>query len=330
MKIVKGKGLSFDDVLLIPQYSEVRSRKDVDLSVEFGSMKFQIPIMSSNMDTVTEVAMARAMNSAGGVGVLHRNMPLEHRFMYPYAGVAFGVNEDLDFVISEAKDREAKLLVLDIAHGDSKHALEAISKVRAGIDDDDLILVGGNVASPEAVTRMADAGATAVKVGIGPGSACTTRIATGTGIPQLTAISECASAASSVGLQTIADGGIKTAGDVAKAIAAGADMVMLGGMLAGTNEAPGDIIAYQGKSYKEYRGMASKEAGSAYAEGISGLVPARGPVRLVLEEICNGLASACSYSGASNLMEFRENATFIESQHASTVVRESAPHDIIT
>jgi IMP dehydrogenase len=339
IRLTEEKGLSFDDVLLVPQYSEVRTRRNVDLSTsligtESSKAVLSIPIIAANMDTVCGPKMALAMAKVGAVGVLHRGIPLEERFSIGVAGVAFGVafgvNEDLDLVINRANENKISLLVLDIAHGHSKHALEALEKVANGLETPHVTLVGGNVATAQGVTDMANAGATTIKVGIGPGSACSTRIVTGTGVPQLTAISQCADRADEIGVSIIADGGIKISGDIAKALGAGADAVMLGNMLAGTNETPGDMVVYEGKTYKEYRGMASKEAGSTFAEGVSGMVEAKGPVTDVLNEICKGLVSALSYSGASNLKEFAEKSLFIESAHSSTVIRESAPHDIVT
>ena len=171
--------------------------------------------------------------------------------------------------------------------------------------------MGGNVATADAVERMWSAGAHCVKVGIGPGSACTTRIKTGVGVPQVNAIAECSQRADEFGITVIADGGMKTPGDIAKALALGADAVMVGGMLSGTDEAPGEVDYNQGKGYKQNRGIASKPPGSHYEEGASGMVPLKGPAEAIVKDICRGLRSAFSYSGASNLEQFHVKAELL-------------------
>jgi IMP dehydrogenase len=332
MNIINLKGLTFDDVLLVPQYSEVRSRSNVDLSTSVGKAKMRIPIIAANMDTVCGPEMAGTIDALGGFGVVHRNIPLTERFgsvagRTVRSAVAFGVNEDLDVVISEANRWKTKILVLDIAHGHSAHALNAIKYVISGIDHE-ATFVGGNVATQRAVEDFASAGADAVKVGIGPGSVCSTRVVAGVGIPQLTAIEQCADAADRCGISVIADGGIKVPGDAAKALAAGADAVMIGNMLAGTTEAPGKRVTLpDGTVVKEHRGMASADAGSAYPEGVASSVPVKGPASDVVETILKGIKSACSYVGASTLKEFQSKAGFIQISPAG--LRESAPHDIL-
>jgi IMP dehydrogenase len=331
MNIIRTKGLSFDDVLIVPRYSEVRTRSSVDVSTTLGGIELKVPFVAANMDTVCGPKMAVAIDAVGGIGVIHRHIPLTERFASVAGntvnvGVAFGVNENLDTVISEANRWRTPMLVLDIAHGHSKHALDALQYVRRGVNYD-ATFVGGNVATHEAVAAFASAGADVVKVGIGPGSVCSTRVVTGVGVPQMTAIEQCADAADRCGIQIIADGGIKRIGDAAKALAAGADAVMIGNMFAGTEESPGETIEVSGKRYKHHRGMASSEAGSAYPEGVSGLVPVKGSVASVVEQLTKGVASACSYVGAHNLAEFQRNAGFIEI--SSAALHESAPHDII-
>lgn len=327
MKMSETEGLSFDDVLIVPRYSEVRSRSDVDLSVKLGRLSLDLPFIAANMASVCEEKMVWAMAKQGAIGVVHRNVPLKQRFMFAAgqinSGVAFGVNEDLDEVIAEANKWRIRMMVLDIAHGHSLHALRALSKVRDGLDYD-ATLVGGNVATATGVRAFADAGADVVKVGIGPGSVCSTRVATGVGVPQLTAISECADAADVCGVQIIADGGIRSSGDAAKALAAGADAVMLGSMLAGTDESPGNLVKVNWQQFKEHYGMASAKAGSEFVEGVSGLVPLKGPVAGVLKDLRNGLSSACSYVGAHNLDEFRMRVEFMRVSNAS--LAESTPH----
>ena len=331
MKII-GDGLTFDDVLLSPRYSEVRSRSDVDVSTTLGNVSLDIPIVAANMDTVCGPAMASAIDFMGGFGVIHRNIDLLSRFSCVagftlVSSVAFGVNEDLDFIISEANRWRTKVLVLDIAHGHSRHALDALKYVISGVEYD-ATFIGGNVATKKAVEDFANIGAHVVKVGIGPGSVCSTRVVAGVGVPQLTAINDCAEEADVCGIQTIADGGIKSPGDAAKALAAGADAVMIGGMLAGTEESPGQVVRLDdGSLVKSHRGMASGEAGSSYPEGVSGTVPVKGPASEVVDSIVKGIKSACSYVGASNIRELQENAQFVKISPAG--LRESAPHDIM-
>jgi|APSaa5957512493_1039668.scaffolds.fasta_scaffold29589_3 IMP dehydrogenase len=314
--------IGFDDVLIKPQYSTVRSRSDVDLSTNLSeSLSLSMPILAANMDTVCEYPMAAAMNDGGGIGVLHRNMIHSKRIACVrrlsqegrLSAVAFGVNEILLPAIKRHIDSGIDMIVLDIAHGDSAHALDAVESIRSYVDGRgaDVCIVGGNVATAGAVYRMRSAGAHCVKVGIGPGAACLTRVNTGVGIPQLSAIIECAEVADSLGMSSIADGGLRNVGDIAKALAAGADAVMLGSMLAGTDESPGDHYDIDGKEFKGYRGMASADAGSSYIEGASGYVPYVGSVSGVLESIRNGLSSALSYSGAANLSEFRAKSQFV-------------------
>lgn len=321
-RIVTTENLSFNDLLIRPQYSEVRTRDDVSLVTELGcGLKLDIPIIAANMDTVCGGTMATTMAGFGGMGVLHRALTPGQRLQEirllkindQSVGVAVGIHS----LLAEIKayiDAGVSAIVLDIAHGDSAHALDKIHTIRSLVEKNNpsICVVGGNVATARAVERMWNAGAHSVKVGIGPGSACTTRIKTGVGVPQVTAIAECAAIADGYGMSTIADGGMKTPGDVAKALALGADAVMLGGMLAGTDEAPGNVVKIGGKSFKEFRGMASKKAGSNYEEGASGMVSYKGPTGDIIQEICKGLRSAFSYSGAFNMEQFHAKAELLK------------------
>lgn len=328
------KGYSFDDVLIAPKYSTVRTRSAVDLSTTLGHISMDVPFIAANMDSVCGPKMASTMDSVGGFGVIHRNIPVKAGF-FPTDGrfgcvagrtlrsaVAFGVNDDLDDVVEEANNWRTQILVLDIAHGHSKHALDALKYVKSGLSYE-ATMVGGNVATRQGVADLVDAGADVVKVGIGPGSACSTRIVTGVGVPQLSAIADCAYEADLLGVDTIADGGIKSSGDAAKALAAGANAVMLGNLLAGAHESPGQVV----DGYKEHRGMASSEAGSDYPEGVSGRVPYAGKTKDIISNLCKGVASACSYVGAFDLAGLNINTEFIEI--SSSTLRESAPHDIV-
>ncbi len=238
-------------------------------------------------------------------------------------------------------EAECDLLVVDTAHGHAREVVEAVRRIKRLSNE--VQVVAGNVATAEATRALADAGADGVKVGIGPGSICTTRVVAGVGVPQLTAILDCAEAGDEAGIPIIADGGIRTSGDIAKALAAGASAVMVGSLLAGTDEAPGETFLYQGRAYKSYRGMGSVGAmarGSAdryfqqdikdqlklVPEGVEGQVPYKGPARDVLHQLVGGLKAAMGYTGAANLAELRARARFIQITNAG--LRESHVHDV--
>ncbi len=478
MRIRQEPGLTFDDVLLVPQRSPVASRQDVDTSTRFSRhITLHIPIVSSNMDTVTEARMAIAMARAGGIGVIHRFLPaarqaaevtrvkraesfiVEDPFtLPPEATVAFaraelanrgiggvvivdgerrpvGILTTRDVLFAPeatqpvslvmtprerlvtapqgisleqarallhqhrieklplldvqgrlaglitaqdivklaqhphaSKDAKGRLrvaaavgvrademeraqmlvaagadaLVVDIAHGHSDHTIEMVRRIRRELGD--IELVAGNVATAQGVRDLAEAGVDAVKVGVGPGSICITRIVAGSGVPQLTAIAECAEAARQFDLPIIADGGIRTSGDIVKALAAGAASVMLGSLLAGTEESPGATVIREGQKVKVTRGMASLGAtmGRELAErgedtfdqdwekvvpeGVEAVVPYRGAVAEVLEQLVGGLRSGLSYCGARNIAEMQARAEFIQMTPAG--MRESGPHDV--
>jgi IMP dehydrogenase len=235
------------------------------------------------------------------------------------------------------------VLVVDTAHGHSTSVIDTVREAAARFGS--TIIMAGNVATAEAVRDLAEAGAAVVKVGIGPGSICTTRVVAGVGVPQLTAIHDCARAAAEVGVTVVADGGIRYSGDVAKAIAAGAHAVMLGGLLAGTEESPGELVPLRGQFFKEYRGMGSLGAMDARShskdryfqaevtspdkvvpEGIEGRVPYRGPLAQVLYQVVGGLRSSMGYCGADDLESMRRDARFV--RITASGVRESHPHDV--
>jgi len=476
-----GIGLTFDDVLLVPAASEVMPG-EVDVSSHVTkSIRINVPIMSSAMDTVTEARLAIAVAQAGGIGVIHRNLEAEeqarqvrmvkkyesgivlnpvtikptetlaqaHKLMGDFeisgipvvepakAGVKNGrlvgilTNRDVRFAtnpdqrVSElmtkdelvtvkrsvsqeeakrllhrhrieklivvdddyhciglitvkdiekaqkhpnaCKDEDGRLrvaaattvgedgfarselliaagcdlIVVDTAHGHSRHVLDAVRKIKK--QSNAVQVIAGNVATADATAALIEAGADAVKVGIGPGSICTTRIVAGVGVPQLTAISECAKEAAKHGVPIIADGGIKFSGDVAKAIAAGANVAMIGSLLAGTDEAPGDTYLYQGRTYKSYRGMGSVGAmarGSAdryfqqevqdtlklVPEGVEGQVPYKGPADAVLHQLIGGLRASMGYLGAATVPLFQEGARFVRISPAA--MRESHAHGV--
>ncbi len=468
-------GLTFDDVLLVPRRSPVESRAEVDTRTRLArGVELAVPIVSANMDAVTESEMAIAMAREGGIGIIHRFLPVDQQVAevrrvkraesivieQPYTirpdqtlreAVAFleehgsagllvvqdgrlvGIvtardllfEEDLDRPVREVmtprerlvtappgismeeakrilhahrveklplvdgegrlvglvtsrdirsrmqhpnatKDERGRLrvgaavgvrgdyleraealveegvdaLVVDVAHGHSEAVLRAVRTLRRRFPE--VPIVAGNVATAEGTVDLIEAGADAVKVGVGPGSTCTTRVVTGAGVPQLSAILECARVARPRGIPIIADGGIRSSGDITKALAAGASAVMLGNLLAGTEESPGATVIRNGRQYKTYRGMASlwatarrrsldspideEEVGQIVAEGIEALVPYRGKVADVLHQLVGGLRSGMSYCGARTIPELWENARFVRITPAG--LRESLPHDV--
>ena len=321
--------ITFDDVLLVPKRSSVFSRKDVSLRSNFSrNIVLDLPIVSANMDTVTESKMAIAMANAGGIGIIHRFMTIEKQAEEVarvkglgsslLVGAAVGVKDALKRAQALVKVG-ADALVLDIAHGHNERALNAIKILKKKFKKIDV--VGGNVATPQGVLDLIRAGADAVKVGIGPGAACTTRIVTGVGVPQLSAIIEAVTVAKKFKIPIIADGGIKNSGDMAKALAAGASTLMIGNLFAGCEEAPGEHILEDGLGYKLYRGMASRGAvlldDGFYRtpEGRSAKVAFKGGVGGILNDLSSGLRSSMSYLGAKNLTEYKKNAEFIRVSH---------------
>jgi IMP dehydrogenase len=475
MKILPDVALTYDDVLLVPQYSDVESRRTLSTkSWLTRKIALQAPIVSANMDVVTESEMAIAMAREGGIGIIHRFMTIAeqarqiervkkaesfvvdnpitmtdrqtvgevkrvvdetgtggilildkdeklvgivstrdllfegddgkpvteimtrevhsaapgtslkeaeqllHKFrveklplvdaegrvaglitlkdimkitQYPKAtkdakgrlavGAAVGVRDKEMRRVEAALAAGADCIVVDIAHGDSRLEIEMIRNIRKHFPEAQII--GGNVATADGTKRLIDAGVDAVKVGVGPGSICITRLVAGSGVPQLTAIIECAETARPAGIPIIADGGIRHPGDVAKAIAAGASTVMVGSLLAGTDESPGIVMTRKGHRYKASRGMASltaniernkregndltrEEIEEYVAEGVEAAVPYRGKVREVLTQLVGGLQSGMSYSGAHTIEEFQQKAIFVRMTGAG--LKESGPHDV--
>ncbi len=302
------QGLTFDDVLLYPRQGVLGKRKDADISSELVSgVELEIPIVSANMPSVTEHKMAVAMSRVGGFGFLHRFADINIRVgeyntiknLGHDVVVSIGLNDG--YTTEALYDAGARIFCLDVAHGDHVQVLTAIDefKYRYGT----AYLIAGNVATAAGAFRLKQAGVDAVKVGIGPGAACRTREVTGFGVPQLTAIMDIASILGSK-VKLIADGGIKNSGDIVKALAAGADTVMIGSLLAGCNEAPNPGIYY---------GNASEGVnGHRAPEGIHGTVKKTGSVEDVIKELAWGIKSGLSYGGARNLRELRDNAEFIQ------------------
>lgn len=471
MKIRQRKALTFDDVLLVPKHSPIRSRGDVSArTLLVPNISLHIPIVSSNMDTVTESDMAIAMAHAGGIGIIHRFMTIERmayevrkvkraenlvienpitiapyatvaearammarrniggllildeerrllgilttrdvlfednpqravrelmttevitapkgttleearlichrakveklplldesgrvaglittkdiikRIQHPHAtkdekgrlrvGVAIGVKRGERERVAAVVEAGADVLVLDIAHGHSDNALDMMAHLKREYPN--VPLIAGNVATSDGTKALIDAGADAIKVGVGPGSICVTRVVTGFGVPQITAIMDAYEVAHRVGIPIIADGGIRTSGDMTKALASGAHTVMIGSLFAGTRESPGRIIQKKGRRYKVTRGMASLGAtmsrtddqaeqdwNAVVPEGVEAMVPYRGSIRELLTQLVGGLRSGLSYAGANTIEELHENAEFMEMTSAG--LTESKPHDV--
>ena len=364
-KFVK-KGLTFDDVLLIPAESHVLPN-EVDLSVQLAkNIKLNVPFISAGMDTVTESSMAIAMALQGGMGVVHKNMSIQAQAgeVSTVKGVSLAGNFDKAAtddqnrllvaaavgVTSDTFERAEALLkvgadaiVIDTAHGHSAGVLRKIAEIRDHFPD--VTLIAGNVATAEGTKALFDAGVDVVKVGIGPGSICTTRVVAGVGVPQITAIYDAASVAREYGKTIIADGGIKYSGDIVKALAAGGNVVMLGSMFSGTTEAPGDVFEDNGKKYKAYRGMGSvgamaqshgssdryfqggvNEANKLVPEGIEARVEYKGDVADIIFQMVGGLRSGMGYCGAPDIQTLIDKAQFVQITNAG--LRESHPHDV--
>jgi len=337
----RNHGLTFDDVLIMPKRSEVRSRKDPSLKSKLTKTQFlETPIISANMDTITESKMAIAMHKFGGLGILHRFMNVDLQVAEVRAvkesgatiiSASIGVNGDFKERAEALVKAGVNLMTIDIAHGHSVHMMDTLKWLKDTYSN--LEVIAGNLATPDAAIDLIEAGADAIKVGIGPGSMCTTRIITGCGVPQLTAIALCAEAAAPYGVPVIADGGFRTSGDMVKAFSAGASAIMLGSMLSGTIETPGDIV--NGK--KQYRGMASKKAQISWRgdmpqgmapEGESTHVTVKGHVEDVLHELCGGLRSGMSYINAIAIEEMKDKALFMEM--SSNGISESRAHGVRT
>ena len=332
------EALSYDDVLLVPQYSEIRSREECDTSTVLGpGVELKIPIISSCMDTVTESEMAATLARMGGLGIIHRyNTPEDQAELVRRAVVnsgggpvaaAIGVTGDYfkrsDLLLASG----ASALCIDVAHGHHILVKEVLQELRA-THGEGLCIIAGNVATEKGISDLADWGANAVRCNIGGGSICSTRIQTGHGVPGFESILRCYQTDRNVAI--IADGGIRNSGDIVKAIGAGSDCVILGSLLAGTDETPGDFVYVDGEKRKVYRGMASPEAqfnwrGRASSlEGVSATVPYKGSSELILNNLMQGLRSGMSYSGARSLREFQHRAQFIKQTSAGAT--ESGTH----
>lgn len=339
------EGITFDDVLLLPGYSDFK-RANVDVATKLHpKIILKLPLLSSPMDTVTEESMALALGLAGGLGIIHRNLSIADQSTMVsrvkakkiLVGAAVGTGNDFEERVKALA--AADLLVIDSGHGDTKFMVDAIEFIKKKYPKQ--IVMAGNVATFDGAKRLIAAGADILRVGMGPGSICTTRIISGMGVPQLTAISEAIKAAIGTNVTVVADGGIKQIGDMAKALGMGAHAVMVGSLLSGFDESPGEIVAINKELYKQYRGMGSIGAmkkGSAerygqefsnkklIPEGVEGLVKYKGHVADYLSQVEGSLQSSFYYIGARTLPEFHKKATFIHITPASMI--ESHPHSI--
>ena len=361
-------GVTFDDILLIPGYSGF-SRKDINLSIRLSRrIKLSIPLVSAPMDTVTEARLAIELAKLGGIGIIHRNLSVEKQALEVrkvknkklLVGAAVGASVGFEARIKALLKAGIDVVVVDSAHGYSKGVIDAVKYIKKNHKNIDVI--AGNIATYEGAKALIAAGADGLRVGMGPGAICTTRLISGMGIPQITAITEVFKIAKRFGIPIIADGGIKYSGDMVKALAAGASTVMMGGFFAASIESPGKVVILKQnqlpsrfqrmsdlkKSYqfKEYRGMGSEGAmkkgaksksedefhGKNYkdrilvAEGVEGLVPVKGKVLDLVDQAIGGIKSGMYYVGAKNIPDLWRKAKFIQITQAS--LTESHPHDI--
>lgn len=343
--------LGFDDVILVPQYSDIESRREISTSSMFVKkshnntriLELDIPIISSPMSTVTQTHMSNVINNLGGLGIIHRYNSIEAQCkMVSYVNdpnkraAAIGASGDFKERLAELAEVELSIVCVDVAHGDHVLVKKAIEYIKDAYPY--MTIIAGNVATGQAYRRLSEWGADFVRTSVGSGSICTTRIQTGHGMPTLQAIIDCNSERNKMinegtslePAHIIADGGIKNAGDIAKSLAAGADLVMLGSLLSGTKETPGTVFVQDGIKYKAYNGMASKAAQKNWKgsyssiEGVSSKVKYKGTVTKVVNELTSNLRSAMSYSGARSIKEFKECALFVKQTSASHT--EGTPH----
>lgn len=341
VKIIK-EGFTFDDVLIRPGESRMEP-SEASLKTTIAGIDLSVPFLSAAMDRVTEVPMAIALGKLGGLGVLHRNVSVEEQVAMVREVKKAGVKVAAacgPFAVerAEALDKAGcDVIVIDCAHGHNLNVVESARKIKKNLKHAKMIF--GNIATAEAA-KAACTFADAIKVGVGPGSICTTRIISGVGVPQLSAIIDVVSVASKKKVPVIADGGMRNSGDIAKALAGGASAVMLGNLLAGTDETPGKMVEKDGKKFKEYRGMGSASviksaAGQeryfthgrkAVPEGVEAFVPYKGPVSDVVATLASGIQVGMGYAGAKTIPEFAKKAQFVRITHAS--IAEGKPHSL--
>lgn len=346
MARIISKAYSFNDVLIAPKYNKVKSRKEVNFQTKVSkNYQLDIPLIVANMDTACESKMAIAIGLLGGLGVIHRFMTIEEQVKEVekvkqsnlIAAAAIGV-KDYEKRAEALEKVGVNILVLDVAHGHSKRTGKTLDYLKEKHPKIDIMV--GNIATKDAAEYFISKKADAIKIGIGPGSMCTTRIMAGAGIPQLTAIMD-AYEASQGRVPLCADGGMKNSGDIVKAIGAGADCIMSGSFFAGTDESPGEIISINGEKYKEYRGMASylatikkmnldgqKFKEVVHVEGEMTKIKYKGPVAPIVNKLLGGLASGMTYVGAKNIESLKGKADFVEISPAGYA--ESIAHGLNT
>ena len=344
------EALTYDDVLLTPKYSEILPSETVIKTKLSKNLNLKIPIISSAMDTVTESSMAIAIAKLGGIGVIHRNLDIKRQILEIRkvksknlkVGAAVGAGP-LEIKRAEALLKEKiDLIVVDTAHGHTKKVAEIVKKIKK-LKSKKTTLCAGNISTIDAAKFLSKLGVDVIKVGIGPGSICTTRLVAGIGVPQLSAIMAARKGLGKKKIMLVADGGIKFSGDISKALAAGADAVMIGSLFAGTNESPGKIIKKNGKYFKSFRGMGSvgamnkgsadryfqkkqKDQSKYVPEGVEGLVKYKGPIEKIVYQLIGGLKSSMGYLGSKNIKDLRNKPKFVKITKAGFY--ESMVHNI--
>ncbi len=357
------ESFSYDDLLLIPQKSKIQSRSETSLKTKISkNIKINIPIISANMDSITNSDIAIQMALLGGVGAIHRVMSIENQVeeikkvknykfdnkKYPLASVdskhrllvgsSLGVRDDPFGNLEKLKNAETDFVIIDVAHAHSIKVIEIVKKIKKEYGKD-IELIVGNIATSKAAQDFIEIGADGLKVGIGPGSICTTRIVTGVGIPQASAIDWVYSFSKNTDIPLIADGGIRYSGDIVKALALGASSVMVGNLIAHCKEAPGEIVNKNGKSYKYYRGEASafemkkrfkidkrQDTQFISPEGVEALISIDYSLESLIENLCGGIRSGLSYTNSFDIEELKKNAEFVKITSAGLI--ESNFHDI--
>jgi IMP dehydrogenase len=348
-KLIVQPAYTYDDVLIKPQYSEVVSRKDVDISVEIApGVKLDIPIMPVNMQTVISVDLCVKISELGGMATLHQFASIDEQVKMLQdvksrgARVAGAIGATKDY-LERAKaliDNGVSLIIMDTPHAHSFFTINAVKEFRKMFGD--FPFIAGNIATREAAVDLINAGVDGIKVGVGPGAACLTRVNAGAGMPQLTAVLECAEIAKQMGKTVIADGGIQTPGNFAKAIGAGGTVAFIGSMFAGTDESPSELVVVNGKKFKRYFGSSSESAKelriqddpayknkpNEFIEGADGLTKYHGSVESLVEKLTMGLRSAMSYSGAFTVNEYQEKVIFFTVTQSG--FKENGAHGLIT
>jgi IMP dehydrogenase len=331
-------GLTFDDVLLVPRYSEIRSRADIDLSVKLSKgLRVSHPIIPANMKTITEIDMVRAIYKTQGITLVHRFMPLTEQLDIArpfandwnnYVGFSVGMKDYDKEAVDQFVKRGVKIICIDVAHGHTQLCINMTEWIAKKYPD--VFLIAGAVATAEGAIALYEAGCDAVRVNVGAGSICSTRVETGNGVPQLTALSDCWDAKKNMErtlgkkLFVIGDGGMSQVGHCVLALCF-SDLILTGNLVAGTDETPGELLTIDGRSYKSYVGSSTHKTNRV--EGVAAIVPAKGPVKNVLTKIWEGIQSGLSYQGCTNLEQLKQNPRFVRLTNAG--LKESGAHDVI-